>query len=281
MKPDGMFRSLLFVPGDSRRKLDHAMGSAADALVIDWEDSVAEQQKAEARSMTIEFLRTVRGPHATIWIRVNGIGTSAFTEDCEALRSCHAAGVVLGKCDSADQVRGVDAMLRDLEAAHAFTVCPLLETPRAVIDALAIASSSSRVVALGFGAEDFSACVGVRSTEDEIELLYARSAMLMEGKSLPTSILVVNDFAAMGVLERLKIAGISVPGDISIIGYDDLGQKVSPPLTTVRVDLHEVGRLAADALFRKMNGDEVGSDEYVVPVDLVVRGSTAAVAAAR
>jgi GntR family transcriptional regulator of arabinose operon len=97
---------------------------------------------------------------------------------------------------------------------------------------------------------------------------------LIENKVLPSSILVVNDFAALGVLERLKIAGLSVPGDISIVGYDDLGHNVSPPLTTVRVDLHQVGRLAAAALFRKLNGEEVGNQEYVVPVDLVVRGST-------
>jgi DNA-binding LacI/PurR family transcriptional regulator/DNA-binding transcriptional regulator YhcF (GntR family) len=103
---------------------------------------------------------------------------------------------------------------------------------------------------------------------------------LIEGKSLPTSILVVNDFAALGVLERLKIAGLSVPGDISIIGYDDLGHNVHPPLTTVRVDLHQVGRLAADALFRKLNGEEVDNEECVVPVDLVVRGSTAPVTVA-
>ncbi|HYZ84530.1 MAG TPA: GntR family transcriptional regulator [Bryobacteraceae bacterium] len=104
---------------------------------------------------------------------------------------------------------------------------------------------------------------------------------LFESNAMPTSILVVNDFAALGVLERLKIAGLSVPGDISIIGYDDLGHNVSPPLTTVRVDLHQVGRLAAEVLFRNLNGEEVDNKEYVVPVDLVVRGSTAPATASR
>lgn len=101
---------------------------------------------------------------------------------------------------------------------------------------------------------------------------------LLEAKALPSSILVVNDFAAVGALERLKIAGLSVPGDISIIGYDDLGHNATPPLTTVRVDLHQVGRLAAEALFRKLNGEEIDNQEYVVPVDLIVRGSTGSVA---
>jgi LacI family transcriptional regulator len=65
-----------------------------------------------------------------------------------------------------------------------------------------------------------------------------------------------------------------VPGDISVIGYDDLDHHATPPLTTVRVDLHQVGRLAAEALFRKLNGEEIDIQEYVVPVDLIVRGST-------
>jgi DNA-binding LacI/PurR family transcriptional regulator len=86
---------------------------------------------------------------------------------------------------------------------------------------------------------------------------------------------VVNDFVALGVLEQLKIAGIRVPADISIVGYDDLGHNASPPLTTVRVDLHQVGRLAAGVLFRKLKGEELDQEEYVVPVDLIVRGSTA------
>ncbi|MGH9629861.1 MAG: GntR family transcriptional regulator, partial [Bryobacteraceae bacterium] len=91
----------------------------------------------------------------------------------------------------------------------------------------------------------------------------AMQRMIAAGE-LPTCLLVVNDFAAMGVFEQLQIAGMAIPGDISIVGFDDLGHYASPPLTTVRVDLHRVGRLAAEALFRKLNGEEVENEEYVV-----------------
>lgn len=104
---------------------------------------------------------------------------------------------------------------------------------------------------------------------------YQAVQRMISSGCLPTCLLVTNDFVALGVLEQLKIAGIPVPGDISIVGYDDLGQKSTPPLTTVRVDLQRVGELAANALFRKMNGEVVESEECVMPVELVIRGSTA------
>jgi len=103
---------------------------------------------------------------------------------------------------------------------------------------------------------------------------YQAMQEMIDGKALPSSILVLNDFAAVGVMERLKIAGLSIPGDISLVGYDDLGNTGVPPLTTVRVDLHQVGKLATEALFRMLNNEQV-DNEYVVPVDLIVRGSTA------
>ncbi|HUQ94579.1 MAG TPA: GntR family transcriptional regulator [Bryobacteraceae bacterium] len=103
----------------------------------------------------------------------------------------------------------------------------------------------------------------------------AMQRMIAE-RSVPTSLIVVNDFVALGVMQQLKISGYRVPEDISVIGFDDLGIKTSPPLTTVRVDLQQVGRLAAKALFRKLNGETVENNAYVVPVDLMVRGSTAA-----
>lgn len=102
---------------------------------------------------------------------------------------------------------------------------------------------------------------------------------LIAGGNLPTSIIVVNDFVAWGVMEQLKMGGFRVPQDISVIGFDDLAIRTEPPITTVRVNLHLVGRLAARALFekmsQKMNGEPLECDEIVVPVELVVRRSTA------
>jgi DNA-binding LacI/PurR family transcriptional regulator len=75
-------------------------------------------------------------------------------------------------------------------------------------------------------------------------------------------------------MEGLAIAGLRAPDQISIVGFDDLGQKTSPPLTTVRVDLAGVGRLAASALARKMKAPFTEPECTLVPVELRVRGTT-------
>jgi DNA-binding LacI/PurR family transcriptional regulator len=107
----------------------------------------------------------------------------------------------------------------------------------------------------------------------------AMKDMLAEGE-LPTALIVVNDFVAAGVLEQLKMAGIRVPADISIVGFDDLNYKIDPPLTTVRVDLHRVGSLATNALLAALRNQPLTADHIVVPVELIVRASTAPPSAA-
>lgn len=91
---------------------------------------------------------------------------------------------------------------------------------------------------------------------------------------LPTALLVTNDYVARGVMEALMVAGIEVPEQVSVVGYDDLGVKTNPPMTTIRVDLDQVGRLAMDALYRRIGGIAPRGEQILVPVTLVVRGST-------
>ena len=102
---------------------------------------------------------------------------------------------------------------------------------------------------------------------------HAMQAMLAGG-TLPTAILATNDLVAMGVIEALKLAGIAVPGDISVIGYDDLGRDQNPPLTTIGSYPEEVGRRAARILMEQLDGDPAPS-RVAVPTELLVRGSTA------
>src|SRR5581483_11164901 len=90
----------------------------------------------------------------------------------------------------------------------------------------------------------------------------------------PTAVLVANDYIALGALPALEIAGIRVPDEMSIAGFDDIGEGALP-LTTVRCDLVETGRIAARRLFDRLQNPEQPAAEVVVPVELVVRRSTA------
>ena len=93
----------------------------------------------------------------------------------------------------------------------------------------------------------------------------------------PTVVVCSNDWTAIGALHALDEARIHVPGDMSLVGFDDipLVSYTSPPLTSVRMSAGDVGSTAFDALFRLIDGQRLEGDIYQVPTKLVVRESTA------
>lgn len=96
--------------------------------------------------------------------------------------------------------------------------------------------------------------------------------------SRATAVVAYNDLVALGVLDRLRSRGVRVPEDVSVVGADDVpaATQVSPALTTVSVPLRLVGRTAVDLLLDPHHDDDAGRRApHVVPVSLVVRGSTA------
>jgi DNA-binding LacI/PurR family transcriptional regulator len=82
---------------------------------------------------------------------------------------------------------------------------------------------------------------------------------------------------ALGAMRALHELGREVPGDISVVGFDDLEEAHSfwPPLTTIRQDFGEVGRQAIQQMLRKVGGEDRGSERITVPTRLIVRESTA------
>jgi LacI family transcriptional regulator len=98
---------------------------------------------------------------------------------------------------------------------------------------------------------------------------------LPAGPSRPTAVLAMSDMVAIGVLNAARAAGVGVPADLSVVGFDDipLSAWTNPPLTTVRQPIVEKGRLAARMLIERMNGRAVESPRPLATT-LVVRTST-------
>ena len=92
-----------------------------------------------------------------------------------------------------------------------------------------------------------------------------------------TAIVCASDVLALGVIRAVRRAGLSVPDDVSVIGYDDspLMNCVDPPLTTVRQPIDAMGRAAVDLLVARIGRAEVPADELLFEPELVVRSSTA------
>jgi LacI family transcriptional regulator len=97
-----------------------------------------------------------------------------------------------------------------------------------------------------------------------------------------TAIFATNDLNALGAMTVLRDAGIGVPNDCSVIGFDDFiaARHAFPPLTTIRQDATQMGTQAAQALLAQLSGEEAGR-HTVLPVELVVRSSTAESPAAK
>ena len=102
-------------------------------------------------------------------------------------------------------------------------------------------------------------------------------AALLKSPKRPTAVLCSNDWTAIGALHAVDAAGLRVPEDISIVGFDDipLASYTRPPLTSVRMSAGDVGATAFDALFRLIGGERLEGDAYQIPTKLVVRASTA------
>ena len=98
------------------------------------------------------------------------------------------------------------------------------------------------------------------------------------GDGLPDAVMCANDEVAVGLLCSFAEAGVAVPGDVSVAGFDDvpIAAYAGPGLTTVRQDFADLGRCALEAVSRALEGGTV--DTYVRPTRLVVRGSTGACA---
>ncbi len=102
----------------------------------------------------------------------------------------------------------------------------------------------------------------------------AMSAILASGGELPDCVFAVNDVMAVGALARLRAAGISVPGDVAVAGFDDILtlRDVTPPLTTVRLPLSQMGEMAANMV---LTDGEPGRPRIVpVPGEVIIRDST-------
>ena len=171
-----LFRSYLYAPGNDPRKIEKALASEADAVVLDLEDAVAPNRKEEARESVSEVLRS--RPAKPVFVRVNAPGSALAEEDIGAISGPHLSGLRLPKTESAEAVRGVAERLETL-GCEAGIQC-LLESALGLELAPEISRSHERVVGISLGEADLAADLGVR---DEAGLLYARSRVVATARA--------------------------------------------------------------------------------------------------
>lgn len=149
-------RSALYMPGANERALEKAATLPADALILDLEDAVAPDAKAEARDRVCEAAASGRYGLREVTIRANGLGTPWHDDDLRAIAAAGPAAVVVPKIDSVDDVHAIEKALEAGGAPDHTRIWAMLETPQAMLHAEAVASASERLSVLVMGTNDLA-----------------------------------------------------------------------------------------------------------------------------
>jgi citrate lyase subunit beta/citryl-CoA lyase len=167
-------RSLLFAPANRPDLFQKFPRLKADLFTLDLEDGTPAAQRPEARAVLQESVRVARGERiGNLFVRINPVGSPDCTADLAALTGSGADGIVLAKVEGADDIAALQTDLPIIAG---------IESIDGVLNARAIASSAG-VVAVYFGAEDFATEMGARRTPDGLEVLYARSHVVLAAKA--------------------------------------------------------------------------------------------------
>lgn len=172
-------RSLLFVPADGGTKLDKAMASGADAVIIDLEDSITPERKANARAACLEFLKanTSKAGRPKLLVRINGLDTGMTDADLDVIVAGQPDAVVFPKAEGGATVIHVDAKLTAREAIAGLPegsikiLAQAVESAAGLFAAGTYKDASKRLIGMTWGPEDLSAELGAETNRDEQGLL--------------------------------------------------------------------------------------------------------------
>jgi len=155
--PEAAFRprrSVLYMPSSNAKALEKAKTLPVDGVILDLEDAVAPDAKPAARDAAAAAVASGDYGRRELTIRVNGIGTEWHDDDIVAAAQAGPAGIVVPKVGSADEVHQLVAAMEKAGAPDHTRLWAMIETPVAILDALAIARSSERLAVLVMGTND-------------------------------------------------------------------------------------------------------------------------------
>jgi len=200
-------RSLLFVPGDRPDRMEKALTTGADALILDLEDSVTEAKKIEARDAVVAFLNRPERP-IPLLVRVNPLGSAHIDADLVAATHARADAIMLPKAEGAKNIR----------ALSTWTGLPILpiatETPAAIFALGSYAEVADRLLGLTWGAEDLPATIGATAAREAdggytapIEMARSLALMAAHAAGVPAIETVYPDFRDLDGLATYAARG--------------------------------------------------------------------------
>ncbi|MER0484864.1 CoA ester lyase [Streptomyces sp. Edi2] len=175
-------RSVLYMPGANERALEKAKSLPADALILDLEDAVAPDAKADARKRVAAAAASGEYGYREVTIRVNAPGTAWHADDLRAAAEAGPDAVVVPKVESAETVREVERALEAAGAPDHTALWAMVETPRAMLDARAVAAAGERLTVLVMGTNDLAKELHAEHVPGRAPLLTGLSLALLAAR---------------------------------------------------------------------------------------------------
>lgn len=181
-------RSLLYIPGNNPGMIQNCAIYGSDGVLLDLEDAISITEKDAARKLVKHALRTLDFGTVERVVRINGRDTPFFKKDLEEIVPTGPDAIRIPKIDSPDDVEAADEIITRIEEENsmekgAVKIHAMLETARAIMNAADIATSSARILGLTIGGQDLAADMGIKITREGLEMLYAKSAVILAAKA--------------------------------------------------------------------------------------------------
>lgn len=176
-------RALLYMPGDDMHKIRKATTLGVDCICMDMEDGVALKRKQDARTVIAEALQALDFGQSERLVRINPVGSGLEVNDLLTVLPSLPDGIVVPKVEYGEQIQWVSQQIGEAEDEYDWPegrvrLLAIVETALGIVNLSQIASASSRLEALIFGAEDFAGDIGAARSREGWEVFYARSAVV-------------------------------------------------------------------------------------------------------
>lgn len=178
-------RSCLYMPGSNTRAMDKARNLPADVVILDLEDAVAPDAKAQARDQVIAAVQSGGYGHREVWIRVNPLSSEWGEEDFRAAIAAKPDGILLPKVNDAGDIHNANERLQHEQPGGACTLWAMVESPLAVINLANIAETtrSTRLAGFVVGTNDLAKDLRLGSAADRTALLSTLSATVIAARA--------------------------------------------------------------------------------------------------
>ncbi len=176
-------RSVLYMPGSNPRALEKARGLMADCLILDLEDAVAVAAKTDARTLVSEAVKAGGYGGRELIIRINSLDSAWGVDDVKAACEAGPDAILLPKVESAEMVRQLERMMVEYNAPARVKIWCMMETPRGMLQASAIAASSDRLTCFVMGTSDLVKDLHARHTALRLPVLTSLGLCLLAARA--------------------------------------------------------------------------------------------------